>query len=74
VKADPEDLIGQNIWERFPKLLGTKQETIFRKVMDEEELKEFEAQGIYNGDLYFKFIVYPFSDGISILWIDVSEK
>jgi len=74
VKADPEDLLGQNIWERFPKLLSTKQETIFRKVMDEEELQEFEAQGIYNGDLYFKFIVYPFSDGISILWIDVSER
>ncbi len=73
VKADPEDLLGQNIWERFPKLLSTKQEIIFRKVMDEEELQEFEAQGIYNGDLYFKFIVYPFSDGISILWI-VSEK
>lgn len=70
VKVDPEDLMGQNIWEMFPRLIGTKQEEIFRKVMDEEELQEFEAQGIYNPDLYFKFIVYPFSDGISILYIE----
>ncbi len=73
VDADPEDLMGQNIWERFPRLSGTKQEELFRKVMAEEEIQEFESQGIYNPDLYFKFIVYPFPDGISILLIDISK-
>lgn len=74
VNADPEDLIAQNMWERFPQLLNTKQEEIFRRAMDEEEVQEFEAPGIYNPDLHFKFIVYPFSDGISILCIDISKK
>lgn len=71
-KSDPDDLLGQNIWERFPNLLGTKLETTLKNVMSEEEIGQFESQGIYNPDLLFKVIAYPFPDGISVLWIDIT--
>ncbi|TMS41182.1 MAG: PAS domain S-box protein [Methanobacterium sp.] len=74
MNMDSEDLLTQNIWERFPQFLSTKYEEIFRKAMDEEEIQEFEAPGIYNPDLYFKCIVYPFPDGISIFIIDISKN
>ncbi len=73
VNTEPEDLVGQNLWKRYPELVGTIYETIFSKVMDEGQIQHFEARGIYNVGSLFKFNVYPSPDGISIYWIDITK-
>ncbi|MBP2045713.1 PAS domain-containing protein [Methanobacterium aggregans] len=72
--AEPEDLVGENIWERFPELLGTNYETTFRRAMDEQETKYFEANDINGTGNWFGFSVYPSLDGISIYWRDINLK
>ncbi|MCE5215158.1 MAG: PAS domain-containing protein [Methanobacterium sp.] len=73
VNVEPEDLIGQNIWERFPEIVGTICEKIFRKTMEEDQIQYFDVQGIINVDKLFKFSVYPFTDGIAVYWIDITQ-
>lgn len=72
--ADADDLMGQNLWERFPELIGTNYETIFKKAMEKEEIQHFEALSIYNVDRWFDCSVYPSADGISIFWKDISQR
>ena len=45
--VEPEDLIGQNLWKRFPELVGTSYETAFRKTMNEKEIHHFEEIGMH---------------------------
>jgi PAS domain S-box-containing protein len=70
---EPDDLIGRNIWEMHPMLLGTELEAYYRQVMEERKPVKFEMKGIYDGT-WFAISVYPFIDGISIYWQDITEK
>jgi PAS domain S-box-containing protein len=65
---DADDLMGQNLWERFPELMGTTHETHFRRAMNEQEIQYFEAQGILRTEKYLDISVYPSTEGISIYW------
>ncbi|WP_292758750.1 PAS domain-containing protein [Methanobacterium sp.] len=66
--VDADDLLGQNLWERFPKLAGTIYETSFRRAMNEHEVQHFEAPGMRKTQHWFDFSVYPSDDTISIFW------
>ena len=66
--SDADDLVGQNIWERFPELMGTIHETHFRRAMNEQEIQYFEAQGMIRTEKYLDVSVYPSTEGISIYW------
>jgi len=68
LEFDMDDLLGENLWERFPELLGTIHETHFRKAMNEQEIQYFEAQGIIRTGKYLDISVYPSTEGISIYW------
>jgi PAS domain S-box-containing protein len=72
--TEPEDLMGQNLWETFPEFVGTTYETAFRRAMDEKEIQYFEAQDIHKGDKWFCVSVYPSSDGISVYWMDPNKN
>lgn len=74
LNSEPGDLLGQNIWNRFPEFLGTEYEKMLKKVMDEEKIHYFEARGVFNSESWFRFCVYPSPDGISILGIDITEE
>ncbi|HII84079.1 MAG TPA: PAS domain S-box protein [Methanobacterium subterraneum] len=65
---DVDDLLGENLWERFPELAGTTHETHFRKAMNEQEIQYFEAQGILKTGQCLDVSVYPSTEGISIYW------
>jgi PAS domain S-box-containing protein len=70
---EPEELIGRNIWEAFPRLLGTSLEQNYRLAMHERKSVKFEFQGVYKG-AWYNISVYPFQDGLSVYWQDISER
>lgn len=72
--VEVDELIGQNLWERFPELIGTIYETTFRRAMDKQEIQHFEALSIRMPDHWFDFSVYPSSEGISIYWRDIANR
>lgn len=71
--VEVEDLIEQNLWERFPELTGTTYEKKLRRAMETREIQHFEAQDIHIPYQWFDFSVYPFSEGISVFWRDITK-
>jgi PAS domain S-box-containing protein len=71
--VDVDDLLGQNLWQRFPELDGTIYEKKFRKAMNDHEIQHFEERGIHKTDQWFSISVYPSDDGISVYWRDIPK-
>ncbi len=69
----PEDLVGRNIWEMFPKYLGTIYEENLRAVMERREMRRFEVKGHYT-DAWYGMTVFPSAEGITCLGMDISER
>lgn len=69
-----EELLGKNIWEEFPLLLGTNVETQYRRVLAERVPIEFEHY-FAEFDLWFGVKVTPMPDGgLAILTRDIGER
>ncbi len=69
----PEDLSGQIIWEKFPRIAGTPHEAAYRRAMVEREIQRFEIRGVLT-DQWYDITVYPSIQGISVYWRDISER
>ncbi|VVB94351.1 Methyl sulfide methyltransferase-associated sensor [uncultured archaeon] len=73
VELEPEDLIGQNIWDMFPAIRGTEHEIYYRKAMQQYEPQYFEMHGKLT-DKSYEIRVYPSAEGISVFWQDITER
>ena len=72
LERNAEELLGRTIWEQFPKLdAGVEQ--LLRRVMTVRTRGSCET---YYGPLgrWLSFHVNPFSEGISVLFLDISER
>lgn len=70
---EPEDLVGENIWEKFPHMAGSKFEEVYRKVMDTRLPANFEIKGFIR-NRWYEVSVYPSTAGISVFWRDITER
>lgn len=71
----PDDLIGKNFWNTFPRFLGTAVEKNFRETMETKEIRHFEWQTIYVKEHpYREFTVFPSADGITIYGADITKR
>ena len=68
-----EDLIGAELWEKFPDLKASVFETNYRKVMDENVAVEFEASDAA-GKTWFEVHAYPSGGGVSVFFRDITER
>jgi PAS domain S-box-containing protein len=69
----PEDLVGRDMWDLFPKLRGTEAEHAYRRVMAERAPVTIEVQGVIT-DAWYRLSIYPATQGITIFWSDVSDR
>jgi PAS domain S-box-containing protein len=69
----PEDVIGKNLWDLFPDVIGTETEKRFHTAMDESKSVEFEA---YYSPLkrWFEVRAYGSSDGITVYSRDITDR
>lgn len=72
--VDADDLLGQNLWGRFPEFKGTVYETRLRKAMGDKEIQHFESSEFSKNDHWFDISVYPSADGISVYWRDITPR
>jgi PAS domain S-box-containing protein len=70
---EPEDLVGKNIWEVFPRLKDTPIEENYRRAMVGRTPVVFEMRGVYHGRWY-SISVYPSAEGISVYWQDITKS
>ncbi|MGB3655473.1 MAG: PAS domain S-box protein, partial [Rivularia sp. (in: cyanobacteria)] len=68
-----EDVLGNNLWELFPDLIGSEFERCARKVMLERSPMELEFYyPSLNG--WFEIKMYPTSEGIASITADITER
>lgn len=73
VGYEAKDLIGKNIWEKFPKIIGTDAETNYRRVMRERVNLQFQTYGAIT-NRWYEEKVYPTPEGLAIYWRDITEN
>jgi PAS domain S-box-containing protein len=73
IGKQPEDFLGHNIWEMFPKHLGTVYEENLRAAMDKRETRRFEIGGKYT-DAWYRMTVSPSAEGITVLGTEITES
>ncbi len=67
------NLVGKNIWSIFPSLVNSIFWEKYHEVMESKKPLVFEAKTLYPGR-WSELIVYPFGDGISVLFRDITER
>jgi PAS domain S-box-containing protein len=73
VGKEPKDFIGNNIWEMFPKHLGTIYEENLRAAMKKREVRRFEIPGKYT-NAWYRMRAFPSEEGITLLGTDITEQ
>ncbi len=68
-----DELIGGELWEKFPELCGTTFEKNYRRVMARQEPMEFEASDPAETK-WFEVHCYPSGGGVSAFFRDVTER
>jgi PAS domain S-box-containing protein len=73
IGKQPDDFLGRNIWEMFPKHLGTTFEENLRAAMDRRETRRFEIGGKYT-DAWYLMTASPSAEGITVLGTEITEN
>ncbi len=73
IGKEPKDFVGKNIWEMFPKHLGSILEKNLREGMETREIRRFEISGKYT-NAYYRMTVFPSAEGITVLGTDITEQ
>ena len=70
---DPAKVAGQDVWDTFPALVGTRFETAFREAMASGEVRRVEERyGSENRWIHAN--AYPSAEGLSIFSQDVTDR
>jgi PAS domain S-box-containing protein len=67
-----EDILGQSVWEMFPRLIGTAAERNLHRALREQKTIVYEHQ--YYGERWFDVRVYASEDGLSIYVREITEQ
>ncbi|MBI5353925.1 MAG: PAS domain S-box protein [Chloroflexi bacterium] len=73
IGKEPKDLIGNNIWELFPKHIGTAFEENLRASMEMGEIRRFEVGGKYT-KAWYSMRSFPTTEGVTVLGTDITER
>jgi|GEM_PF-1879386 len=68
-----DELIGLDIWETFPVLLGTAVEEAYRKAAAEKTIVRF-TEYIKTADMWLNVTAYPAAEGLTVFMQDISEE
>jgi PAS domain S-box-containing protein len=67
------DLVGQNLWQEFPHLVGTAAEQSYRSAVAEQRTIRFEFFHAAS-QVWYDFCVYPTHEGLGIYFQDITQK
>jgi PAS domain S-box-containing protein len=67
------NLVGKNLWQEFPGILGTIAEQSYRSAVAQQQTKSFDWFYGATGT-WFEFHVYPTDEGLGIYFQDITQK
>ncbi|KUO73301.1 MAG: PAS domain-containing sensor histidine kinase [Desulfosporosinus sp. BRH_c37] len=69
---DKTELLGKSIWEIFPQTIGTLTYDKLQEAMSQEESIHWEAEGFIAPDQYYEYHAYPFEEGLTVIFRDIT--
>ena len=73
LQEDPQQLLNQDFWQRFPDILGADHLTEYRQALKEKKKTTFEV--FYPpSQLWLEVRIYPSVDGLSLFFQDVTIR
>ena len=67
------NMVGKNVWQEFPKIVGTVAEHSYRSAVAEQQTKSFEwFYPIL--EVWYVFHVYPTGEGLGVFFQDITQK
>jgi PAS domain S-box-containing protein len=68
-----DEVLGKNLWKLFSPVLGTKLETIYRRVANKGRTESFEY--LYPGnESWYEINAYPSNGGVSVYFKNIDER
>lgn len=68
-----ENLLGRNLWEEFPEAMGSTFEAKYKRAITKDTTVEF-VEHYPPLDRWFEVKAFPFDDGLSIYFDDVTDR
>lgn len=68
-----DQMMGKNLWELWPRLVGTPIEKYYRQVMEVGVPAHFRTQGLYS-TRWYDVSVYSSNEGISVFYVDKTAQ
>lgn len=72
ILADKTEILGRNIWEVFPQVIGSLTYDKLQEAMSQKESIHWEAEGFIVPDLYYEYHAYPFEEGLTVFFRDIT--
>jgi PAS domain S-box-containing protein len=69
----PEEIIGHNLWETFPRARETGLGQLFLKTMQSREVVRSETESVLFGGRWLAYKLFPLGDGIGIVFRDITD-
>lgn len=68
-----EELLGQNLWEKFPTAVGSVFEENYRRAVNENRALSFESVSTFS-KRWLEVNIYPSAEGLSVYFRDITER
>jgi PAS domain S-box-containing protein len=68
-----EDLVGQKVWDEFPEVLGSRFHEKYQSAIEEDATVEF-VEYYPPLNRWFEVKAFPFEDGLSVYFDDVTDR
>lgn len=72
--SNSADLLGKSIWEVFPDVVNTLTFEKMQAAMSHTESVHWEAGGLANPDQDHEFHAYPYQEGLTVFFRDITES
>lgn len=71
--TDKDELVGKTIWEVFPQVANSLTFEKMQEVMSKNQSVHWEAGGFINLDQNHEYHAYPYKEGLTVFFRDVTE-
>ena len=68
------ELVGKSIWKVFPQIVNSLTYEKMQEAMSQEESVHWEAEGFSNPDQNHEFHAYPYNEGLTVFFRDITES
>ena len=73
ISGNNSKLIGKSIWEVFPEIIDSLTYVKMQEAMSQNESVHWEAGGFANPDQNHEYHAYPYKEGLTVFFRDVTE-